>query len=403
MNYISEESTISEIINIPNNFINKLYNEIIKRYNQFIKSIKIYINNKDIIEPIIIQNANESDYITFYKTNDYSDSPMMMFERLLEIIQLYSKRNRLINSEINLSDGGKITYNYELIENKLEKEFIYGKKIFDENQKLFIFSNEIYSGDRNSIIIELSNKYKQVQISGEYMKVIEEYLYKLQITDLTNIYHNLQYIILFLMINEKNNKYDSNMRLNDLVKIMSNTNFHTNPSFNAFIDQFYDMILLNNLLHLYQEIECRVFDNVTESIDQNMDKNEMEINEGIKNKIENDLIENNKLITKDVLINTMKKYILRYCINDHQNNNDILNKYRNIDDIINRKDIWEEKIISDSRFEEECRKLKTINTEDNYLLKYCFHILFDKVDSGTCHIDTEEENNPFQEVGIEDE
>ena len=380
INFINEESEISEIINLPNNFINKLYEEIIKIYNQFIQTMKIYTNNKDVIEPIIIQNATENDYITFYKINN-DESPTPINERLLDIIQLYSKRNRSINSEIITYNGGKIVYNFELIENELEKEFIYGKKIFEENQQFFIFSNEIYSGDRNNILLELSNKYEQVKIKEKYIKEIEEYLDKLQIIDVTDIYYNLQSIIIYLMTNEKNNKYDSNMKINDLVKIMAKSNFEINPAFNSFIKQFYDMLFLNNLLHLNQEIECRVFYNLTEMID--IDKNKMEINETKKNEIENDLNVENKLITKDILIDAIKKYILRYCINDHQNNKDILNKYKNMDDIINKKDIWEETVVNDSRFKKECNELKTINTGDNYLLKYCYNILFDKSETQT--------------------
>ena len=386
---IDIESEISEIINLQNNTINNLYNAIIKKYNKFISNIKIYKNNKDFIEPVIIQNALENDYITFKITqkknnnNNNDDIIITIYDRLLELIQIYSKRERLNKDLINVYDGGKIIYNFELIENKLEKEFIYGKKIFEENQKLFIFSNEVYSGERNKILLELIDKYEQEEINNKEMEIITTKI--LDITgeeDLFNIYCYLQYLIIFLMRKEKNNNYDSKTtRLDSIVKKIIISNYYNNKSFTDFIDQCNDIIYLNHILFLYGEIELKVFDNIIKKIDINISQIDMKTDEEIKQKIENILTKEDILINKDVLINSVKRYILRYCIGNNNNEYEILDNFKDLNNIFNQKDIWDKKILNDNnRFRNECDKLIKINNEGNCLIQYCSNIIFDKIE-----------------------
>ena len=133
-----EITKISDIINIKDNTIYKIYNSIIKEYNEFLSKIKIYIENKDKIEDIIIQNASENDYITFKSYDSRNNgNEISIKERLSEIIILYSSRNRIQDdNKINVYDGGKIIYDYNIIENILEEEFIFGKKNFLNFKKL---------------------------------------------------------------------------------------------------------------------------------------------------------------------------------------------------------------------------------------------------------------------------
>jgi len=195
---------ISDIINIKDNTIYKIYNSIIKEYNEFLSKINIYIENKDIIDDVIIQNASENDYITFKSYDSRNnDNEISIKERLSEIIILYSSRNRIKDdNKINVYDGGKIIYDYNIIENVLEEEFIFGKKKFSELQKTFIFSNNVFSDERKDILIELNKKYEQIEMIKKDKDEIDKF-FEIDNNNskevLLDFYYNLQYIIIYLM------------------------------------------------------------------------------------------------------------------------------------------------------------------------------------------------------------
>ena len=396
---IDKESLISEVINIDNNNINNIYNEIIKKYNQFLRSIKIFKDNKDEVSPIIIQNASENDYISFtinrrnfrkndniYYQNEQNNNKINIKNRLLELIQIYSKRNRINNNKINIYDGGKINYDYELIENKLEEEYILGKKIFENEQKLFIFSNEIFSGKRNNILIELSRNNPQVEINKEIMTKIEESINK---EDILKIYRNLQYIIL----NNYMNKYELNNRLNYIIKILEKSNYSLSNAFNNLLSKFDDILSLNNIIYLYEKIELKVFDEFSKDIKLNINKKDKEIKKEEKEKIENILNNKEIIITKDIFINAAKKYILRYCIGDNINKNNILNNFKNGNELFNRYDIWGEKLFKDEKFMDKSNKLKKINGEKNYLIKYILNDIFYQDENNKLEYEENEEED----------
>jgi len=125
----------------------------------------------------------------------------------MEIFYLYSSRNRIRDYKINVFDGGKINYDYDWIEDILEKEFIFTKKIFSENQRVFIFSNNIFSGERNNLFIELNKKYPQKEFEKEFILYIKNFFRDNNLDNneelLKNCYYNLQYIIIYLMVYKK--------------------------------------------------------------------------------------------------------------------------------------------------------------------------------------------------------
>ena len=387
---LKEITKISDIINIKDNTIYKIYNSIIKEYNEFLSKIKIYIENKDIIDNIIIQNASENDYITFKTAK----------ERLSEIIILYSSRNRIQDdNKINVYDGGKINYDYNIIENILEEEFIFGKKKFSEVQKTFIFSNNVFSDERKDILIELNKKYEQNEI-GDKNK-IDEYFG----TDnnnskevLLDFYYNLQYIIIYLMTYEKENNYiSSKTKIDYIIKIIKKGNYSMNEHFTNFINSF--SFVINNILHLYEIVELKSFDYLTEEINQKISEinNEMNTNQ----EIDNNFLSNNSLLNNDELINGIKKYILRYCLGDNKNIDNIISKMDNMfNDIFNKTDIWGKTIYNDKRFKEESNKLISINKENNCIIKYYYNTIFQRI-----QIDLHDDGynpNPVDDPGVDD-
>ena len=383
LNEISINSKISEIININENPINKYFNNIIKIYNEFLINTKIYKDNKNLLESIIIQNASKNDYYILNNENDgnnndnyNNDIYITPNEKLEEIVSLYSKRNRYSNNMINLDNGSKINYDFNQIEIMLQKEYLYGKKPFQETQKTFIFSNEVYSNERYDIITNLKNKYPQIDIKEEIvLKGIESFINN---EDKNNdifkeIYINLQYLIIYLMIYDKNNFDCEKISLEYIAKIIQKSNYKINELLMQFLNQYNDGIHLNNLLFLYEKIELKCFEFLTPELSNEIKYNDLK-DENISNII--DYFKNDKLLlNEEILLNSIKKYILRYYIGNNQNKNEL---YKNdqLDKILNKEDIWEDKIYKDEKFKEESKELLQINNEQNLLMNYFFSKLF---------------------------
>ncbi len=370
---ITQDSKVSDIINIKDNIIYKIYNKIIKIYNGFLSKTKIYIDNKDKIESVIIQSATNNDFVTFKGDYYYGNiiNNISVEDRLCEIISIYSKRNRIQDEKINVYDGGKITYDYDIIENILEEEFVFGKKPFSEVQKTFIFSNNVFSNERSNLLIDFIKKYKQIGIESDILVNIDSNLREGENKKekIINFYYNLQYIIIYIMTYEKDNKYiNSDTSINYLIKIIEKENYKMNEQFKSFMGDY--SILINNLISFYEIIELNSFGYLTNEMANKINENGFQISDDQKENISK-ILNANKYLSHDNLINGIKKYIFRYCLGD----NNILDKInQNFSNIFNRIDIWEDNRNND--FIKEYKNLISINEKENCIIKYCFHSIF---------------------------
>ena len=387
---ISRKSKISEIINIKDNSIYKLFDTIINVYNQFLTNTKIFNDNKNFIESIILQNASKNDYINFYYNNDNEEiSPN---EKLQEIISLYSKRNRYNNNAINTYNGSKIIYDFNQIESLLQKEYLYGKRPFHKNQRTFIFSNEIFSEEKN-LIVSINNKYPQKEIDDKIIKNdVDKFFNDENITkdNYLQIYINIQYILFYLMTYDCNNYDGEKISLEYISKIMKKANYQFNELFIDFLDKYKQNLNLNNLLYLLKNIEIKCFEYLTEEISNDIKDNK--INIYINREKNNEIIEYYKneklLINEDIMINSIKRYILRYYIPDNQNKNDFLNAVQ-LEKILKKSDIWDDNIYKDEKFKNESDTILKLNNENNCLMKYFFNKLFEKKNENRNEIKSE--------------
>jgi hypothetical protein len=391
---ITQKSKISEIVNIKDNKINRLYNEIINKYNEFLKKTKIYEINKDRIETVIIQNSSENDYMIF---KSYDNNMILAEERLKEILILCSSRNRIKNEKINVYDGGKINYNYELIENMLEEEFILGKKIFSKTQKTFISSLKFWIDDSNNLLIELNQKFKQEEIEKDITQTISQKIdndYNSE-EKIIEFYYNLQYIIIYLMTYEKNNKYiDCKTSITDIIKIVEKENYRINEDFTSFVESFKDCLYINSLLAFYEMVELKAFQYLTREIKID----QIEIKKETKEKIENELKKDNLLLNDKILTNGFKKFILRYYLADNDNNNLIEYMTKYFEDLFNKIDIWGNIIINDYRLNKERENLISINNDDNCIIKYyCNKLITNNEEKNDKINPIKEPDDPFNE------
>ena len=367
---IKKESKISEIININSkeNKLFKIYNWIIDEYNKFYESINIYEEKKKYIKEVIIQNCTENEYITLINNGK------SIQERLKEIIHLYSRRDRIYEDKtLNVYDGGKIIYDFELIEDMLENEFILCKRKFSKTQKLFIFSDKIFSNERNKILLDLNDKYPQIEINAENIKRrISSYLNN-DDNIKKSLYYNCIYVIIYLMTYLKNEKFKGEeTKIEYIIKLMQKENNIMNETFILLIENSYFNI--NQILSLYEIIEENVFDVLTKKLKEKIIEDKViNIPEEKENETTNE-INKTSLIKEDLLMKGLKKYIVRYYLGDNEGDNNILNNIK-LDDIFNKLDIWNKNIFNEEKFNEDKNKLCSIN-EDNCLLYHLFMKIF---------------------------
>jgi hypothetical protein len=370
INEINSDTKISDFINIKDNSLNKFYQNIINIYNTFLMNTKIYKDNKNLIEPIFIQSASKNDYYIF------NDENTTAYDKLQEIICLYSKRNRYKNDLLNVYNGSKINYDYNQIENILQKEYLYGKRPFKQMQKTFIFANDVFNEERDDLILKIKKKYPQVEISDEILQTdIDNYFNDENKSkdNFIKIYINLQYIMIYLTIYDNNNYDSAKIPLEYIAKVIKKENYQLDDLLIDFLNQQSNKLFINNLLYLYEKAEIKCFEYLTEQIDINeKDKN---ISTEKESKIKEYFSDSDLLLKEDIMINSIKKYILRYCIGSDIDNNNIF-KNCDLEKLVNKEDIWNNKIYQDDKFKVEFEKLKELNDEENNIMKYFFKTLF---------------------------
>jgi hypothetical protein len=370
INEINSDTKISDFINIKDNSLNKLYQNIINIYNTFLMNTKIYKDNKNLIEPIFIQSASKNDYYIF------NDENTTAYDKLQEIICLYSKRNRYKNDLLNVYNGSKINYDYNQIENILQKEYLYGKRPFKQMQKTFIFANDVFNEERDDLILKIKKKYPQVEINDEILQAdINNYFNDENKSkdNFIKIYINLQYIMIYLTIYDNNNYDSAKISLEYIAKVIKKENYQLDDLLIDFLNQQSNKLFINNLLDLYEKAEIKCFEYLTEQIDINeKDKN---ISTEKESKIKEYFSDSDLLLKEDIMINSIKKYILRYCIGSDIDNNNIF-KNCDLEKLVNKEDIWNNKIYQDDKFKLEFEKLKELNDEENNIMKYFFKTLF---------------------------
>ena len=361
---ISNDSKLSEIINLKGSSVNYVYKIIIDKYNKFLSKMK-HINIK-IFDKVLIQEAKENDY----NINSVikGEDKITLKEKLDELILLYSKRARKINGKINVYDGGKIIYNFTVIENKLEEQFIFGKKKFSEVQRLFIFSSEIFEQEAD-IIKKFSNIYPQKKINEENKTNMEKYIKTIQKKNddnVLNLFYELFFIFKYITKNALNFKFKNEK---DLIKYLELKQYEF-TQMNSAISQLTGSLSLNSILYFYEIVEKEAFNNLTINIGKKLSADEIIIDQEIEKNIEK-CLKDNKTITTNIIISAMKKYILRN-IKDKTEDKHLFN----INDLEHKKDLWDITIFSTKDFKGEFKKLVELDGEQKNIVKYLYSKIY---------------------------
>ena len=363
---ISNNSNYSEVINIKDNEVYKMYNKIYEIYYRFISNIKLFTDNKEYLQPLIIQDFSNKNCLYFSSKNGIEENKRISAsERLYELICLYSKRNRYNNNELNLYNGDKINYDFQLIENILEKELVYGKRPLLNIQRTFIFTNDVFSNERNNLLSRLLETYPQEKIDDKDFNEFKSFLANNYNTkeEKSLIYRKIQYVIIYLMTyyNNLDKSINKNILLKDIVRLIKNSGYEIEENL------FPEKITVNQILFIYEYLELEYFDYFVEDLNQN----EQTINENNQKEIDKYFENSELLLTKNVVNDALKKYFLRYCLGDYEKRENIFNNMK-VEKIFSKIDIWGKNIFEDSKFDAEQKKLKSFNEIENYLINILF-------------------------------
>ena len=144
---------------------------------------------------------------------------------------------------------------------------------------------------------------------------------------------------------------------------------------------------IENIFEIYEIVEMKCFDIFKDIFtgDKNLNNKYLKIGEKKKKEIKEYFESDDLLLDENIIENAIIKFLLRYCLGDHENSEEIL-KNMNIDKIFLKEDIWDEKILNDKKFQEEIKKLKSLNNGNNkFLEKYFLSNIFkiEEKDSGS--------------------
>ena len=279
-----------KLISIQNDFLTKNINALKKHIeilpeNDFKKKQIEYLL-KQISYNVKIQNVNEKEIIDI-------ENNLINLENL---INYYSKRKCIKDDlTIDYNNYNEIEINYELIEDEIRKNLLYGKKLFSNNLNYIRYNSEF-----SSIINEFVAYHPYTKYTIEKEKISNSGIKK-------NILPNLNKLMFYI----SHNQYDDDelaMKALENTKKDKITKFEN--EFIKFINE--NEIKIKQLPGLYDYIEEELFNDSKNDI--NFQEDSEELNGGSLTKlIKEELIPllKNKTqhVNEDNLLRALRKFI----------------------------------------------------------------------------------------------
>ena len=325
------------------NFIewqNKFINLIIDNINQ---NSPLYCYIEQLSEEIYVQEAQEDNVL---KLNEN------IFEKLNELIKVYSIRNIFEKKYINYSNYKRIKFNFDEIEIELAKLILPGLKKFKSSDDPIKFMVYLYEGNRShksQILLKYENKYPSKELNHNEKLIIYNFIhqYETQRKILNEIFFSCQILIDYI---QKEN-YNKSKSIFEVINELPNY-----IEINKILKMFFsknEKLSINMLLNIYKYFEhfCwkEIRININEQYHQKIDKNKKI---EIINFFKNYETQKDKIITKRDLAFALKSFISRY-LAGKRSDTDIDENQKLIGQII-RLDLWENHIIkNDEKFQNE--------------------------------------------------
>ena len=279
-----------KLISIQNDFLSKNINALKKHIkilpeNDFKKKQIKYLL-KQISYNVKIQNVNEKEIIDI-------ENNLINLENL---INYYSKRKCIKDDlTIDYNNYNEIEINYELIEDEIRKNLLYGKKLFSNNLNYIRYNSEF-----SSIINEFVAYHPYTKYTIEKEKISNSGIKK-------NILPNLNKLMFYI----SHNQYDDDelaMKALENTKKDKITKFEN--EFIKFINE--NEIKIKQLPGLYDYIEEELFNDSKNDI--NFQEDSEELNGGsltilIKEELIPLLKNKTQHVNEDNLLRALRKFI----------------------------------------------------------------------------------------------
>ena len=276
-----------------------------------------------------VQNANNLQILQIEKCFKKT-----YFINFIELLSLYSER---IDDNIN-----DFIYNLEKIEEELGKCLLPNKCLFSEKNINYIcYQNESFRNINYDFLIKFAEKYGEKDLTEDERKKIFIYSNK----DETFNYFKVFYDSFILLVNYLNNNTlgTKETKIIDFINQAQKKYINFSDHFINFFNEEGKEIVLEKLLSSFLYIELLCYEHLNNNIDA---KFKSSFDKGQKEEIKNyfNLKHKDKIITKKEIASAVRRFIMRYLLNnDREENNDPnLNLYV----CLERKYLWNNKIFS---------------------------------------------------------
>ena len=326
--------------------IASVYYNLISAQNVFINSILLFLkDNKNLYyycdtlkEEILIQNSTENELINLEINTNNSLYPSFD-DFIIDNCTRKCFDNNFSRIDINYRN---LEYNFDKIEMELGKILLTGKKKFKDEQNFVVYGFEGYHGSNSSIILEFNNIYEQEKISDEDKRNLINKIKKFD--DYKTILFSIQMLFFYI---KKNNFPPEHKIYNNVIKEIENKKiFDLDEKCKyLFKDTNYK---IKNLLSIYELIELLSYHQIINNINIELKK---PVENNIKDKI-NQYFNNNRLITKQILSNAIRKFFSRYLTG--QRDDQELKENENLMIMLRYKEeIWDKNLFNNDKFDEE--------------------------------------------------
>ena len=299
----AQNEIIKEYVNnIKKNIekLNKLENNKDLDIQLKIKEINYLLNELDPKNSINIQNATNKEIINLQIIK------IETFNNFESLVYGFSKRKCFTNDlTLKYEDYDKFDINYELIEKYLRKCLLYGKRYFNNYLRYINYKSEFSDENFTSNLNELISIFGYEELSKDKKEIINN------IVNLPSILSSLDQLIFY--INHNNFNIDDNViKASNSAKAVANLT----KEFLKLIEE--NDFLIKDLGGLYDYIEEKIFPSIKDNAKNQKYKDDL-AKGNLSNIIKIDLIkvlENNNFVHKDTLLRALRKFTIKYLLND---------------------------------------------------------------------------------------
>ena len=288
-----------------------------------------YVKNME--KTIYVQNAKKNETLDFSSI----DLNLAIYEN--------SRRNIFKkDNTINYMNYKQYIYDFDEIEKQLGEKLLPGKVKFEGQDKLkFVtFCFEGFRGNKSSVFIEFSEKYKENPLSPEKKQkiydIISGKINKQKEDELSIILFSIQLLMYYLTQEIHTEKEEIKVIINDLPEYVK-----LSKECKEFFESDDLSIKVEDLIGLYNFFESLCFTPIINNLQEHYKKN---IDEEVKKEIKKLFDEKKfKLINKKTLLATAcRKFISRYLVST-RNDTDI-NENDDLSVHLTRQEIWPKEI-----------------------------------------------------------